>query len=414
MPLLQSNYTAALTEVLLPYIRDNFPKETILLDQMKRNAGVTRLNDEFIAPVRTSRHGGVAALANDGNNVVSSSGATTSRGTVTRKINTGAFDISHLAMKSSEGALAVKPALQFQAETLASDFARSINRQLYSDGVGVISQVLGSVSGTEFSVQRPNANLDDGRSIDWYGSVNGDIDPIKYFAPGQVIGIGTAGAADGTVSALTGTSVQLTGATASAADDAVYIEDGSGGAAGTSEIQGIRLALNSQTGANTYAGLARSVQGWAPQFGSALEALTLDRMEQSYISATEYARKSDKFIILVNKTLYRKYGAILTSMRRTVNEADLLGGWKGLEFAAGGNVVGVFIDFEVPDGEVLTINLDTWTMCQVSDLDWLDGPAMSSLHRLQNTLTYQSVMVWYSNVLCLAPGANGRETRKTA
>ena len=412
--LLQSNYVAALTEVLLPYIRDNFPKETILLDQVKRNAGVTRLNDEFIAPVRTSRHGGVAALANDGNNIVSSSGATTSRGTVSRKINTGAFDISHLAMKSSEGDLAVKSALQFQGETLTGDFARSINRQLYSDGVGVISEVLGSVNGTEFSVARPTASLDDGRSIDWYGSINGDIDPIKYFAPNQVIGIGTGGAADGTVSATTGTSVQLTGGAASAANDAVYIEDGSGAAAGTQEIQGVRLALSSTTGTSTYAGLARSTTGWTPQFGSALEAMTLDRLEQDYINATEYARKSDKFIILVNKTLYRKYGAILTSMRRTVNEADLLGGWKGLEFAAGGNIVGVFLDFDVPDGEVLTINMDTWTMCQVSDLDWLDGPSMGSLHRLQNTLTYQAVMVWYSNVLCLAPGANSRSTRKTA
>src|SRR3990167_4451386 len=99
MPSLLSNYTAALTEVLLPYIRDNYPKETILLDQTKRNAGVTRINDEFIAPIRTSRHGGVANLANDGNNIISSNVVTTSRGTVTRKILTGAFDISHLAMK---------------------------------------------------------------------------------------------------------------------------------------------------------------------------------------------------------------------------------------------------------------------------------------------------------------------------
>lgn len=412
--MLQSAYAAALTEVLLPYIRDNFPKETIMLDQMKRNAGVTRLNDEFIAPVRTGRHPGVAALANDGNNIVSSNGATFGRGTVTRKINTGAFDISHLTMKSSEGALAVKGALQEQAETLASDFGRSLNRQVIHDGVGVVSQVLGSVSGTEASLLRPNANLDDGRSIDWYGSINGDVAPDKYLAAGQIVGIGTGGAATGTISSLTGTSIRFTGTLTTAADDSVYIGDGSGQNYGTSEIQGVRLALSSTTGTSLYASLPRTTIGWAPQFGSAAEALTLDRMEQTYINATEYARKSDKFVILVNKTLYRKYGAILTSMRRTVNEADLLGGWKGLEFAAGGNIVGVFLDFDIPDGEVMTVNMDTWTMCQVSDLDWLDGPAMSSLHRLQNTLTYQAVMVWYSNVLCLAPGANGRETRKSS
>src|SRR3990167_3050991 len=108
MPLLLSNYTAALKEVVLPYIRDNFPKDKILVDQMKRNAGVTRFNDEFIAPVRTSRHGGVANLADDGNNVISSSGASYSRGTVSVKTVTGAFDISKLAMdatKTSKGAV---------------------------------------------------------------------------------------------------------------------------------------------------------------------------------------------------------------------------------------------------------------------------------------------------------------------
>src|SRR3972149_2400839 len=137
MALLLTNYTSALKEILLPYIRNNFPKQTILLDQMKRNAGVNRINDEFVAPIYSGRHGGVATVAN---------------------------------------------ALTAQTQTLAEDYARQVNRQLYSDGVGVVSEVLGSVSGTEFSVTRPTASLDDGRSIDWYGSVNGDIDPLKYIA----------------------------------------------------------------------------------------------------------------------------------------------------------------------------------------------------------------------------------------
>ena len=50
----------------------------------------------------------------------------------------------------------------------------------------------------------------------------------------------------------------------------------------------------------------------------------------------------DRYAIFVNKTLYKKYGDILTSLRRTVNETDLLGGWTGLEFAAGAGRVGVF------------------------------------------------------------------------
>ena len=117
----------------------------------------------------------------------------------------------------------------------------------------------------------------------------------------------------------------------------------------------------------------------------------------------------------MNITPYRKYGALLTAMRQVVNEADLLGGFKGLSFAAGGNqVVGVFLDYEVPDGEVLCLNLDTWTICQVDDLSWVSGADGEPLLRISQTITYEAALVWFTNMMCLAPGANGRDTRKTA
>jgi hypothetical protein len=412
--MLLSDYSSALKEMLLPFIQDNMPKKTILLDNFKRNAGVNLINDEFIAPIYSSRHGGVAALANDGVNVVSSGGRDTTRGTIVPKRISGAFEISDMVMKASEGQLAVESALTAQTNTILKDYSRQVNRMLYSDGVGVVSQVAGSVATSIASLMAPDANLDDGRSIDWYGTINGDIAPNKYLTIDQVVGLGTAGAAFGTITAVSGTSITLTsGAPAIAANDSIFILDGSHTAAGTNEIQGIRAALSSSTGTSQYAGVARSTVGWTPAFGSASEALTLQRMYSSYLSGQEYADSSDKYIILVNKSLYQKYGDLLTSMRRTVNETDLIGGWKGLEFAAGGGVVGVFLDFDVPDGEVLTINLDTWTICQVGDMNWLSGGNGEPLLRMASTITYQAVMIWYVNAFCLAPAANGRETRKT-
>lgn len=412
-----SAYTAALREVLLPYIRDNFPKDKILVDQMKRNAGVTFINDEFIAPVRTSRHGGVAFLADDGNTLVQSNGAAFSRGTVSVKILTGAFDISKLTMEATESSKgAVKSALQEQAETLSSDFGRTVNRTLYGDQSGIVSKVRatgGSVGAGTLAVEAIDANIDDGRALDYYGTINGDISPTKYFAPSQIIGVGTNAADLGTITSVTGTSLVVTGDPAIVANDAVMLVDGSGGGGGTSEFTGIKNALSSSTGASTYAGLARNTIGWAPAFGSASEALTLGRMEDSYLSAREYGRAGDTYVILVNKTLFKKYGDILTAMRRTVDKADLLGGFKGLEFAAGDGNVGVFLDYDVPDGAVLILNLDTWTICQVGDLKWDDDPSTGGMLRLANTLTYQAVMHWFANVICLAPGANGHETRKT-
>ena len=411
--------TALLRDMLLPYVRDNLPKQTILMDQLKRNAGVTPMNDEFLAAIWTSRHGGIANLADDGNSVINARGRTSSRGTVAVESVTASFRLSKLSMDSSRtGQMSIENVLTAQAKSLMSDTARHINRQMYNDGVGAVSQVRGtggSVGTGTIAVEYMNSSLDDGRSIDWYGTINNDISPTKYFAVDQIIGVGTGGAADGTVASVTGTSIVSGAPTAivTAANDTVYIQDGDGEGAGTSEILGVRIALSSTTGTSTYAGLARTTFGWLPSFGSASEAVSLDRMYERYLRAHELAAMGDKYIFVMNITPYRKYGALLTAMRQSVNEAELLGGWKGLSFAAGAGVVGVFLDYEVPDGEVLCLNLDTWTITQVNDLEWVSGADQGSLERIQQTLTYEAVLAWFMNLMCLAPGANGRDTRKT-
>lgn len=427
MAFLLADVSNALHNILLPYVRDNFPTQTILLDQMKRNSGVTFLNNKFYAPLRSTRHGGVTNLANDGNLTVSGTAGLT-QASVSTKILTGAFDISKLAIdatKSSQSA--VTAALTFQAKALASDFARSANRQFYGDGSGAIGEEQGSLSSTTFSMTNPgtSSGTNDGRIFDRYGTgiVNGDINPVKYLAPSMIVTAGSGVSALGTISSVAsnGTlgTVTLTAALPSQyasanAPQPIYLVDGSGGGAGTMEATGIKNALSSTSGTATYAGVARSTTGWQPQFGSESESLTLTRMEQYYLSAREYSQVGDKYAIFVNKTLYRKYGDILTSMRRTVDTADLLGGWTGLQFAAGAGDVGVFLDYDVPDGEVIIMNMDSWTICQVSDLGWLEDPNGGSLLRLANKIQYQAEMAWFFELICLAPAANGHMTQKTA
>lgn len=413
MAILLNNVSNALEKVIQPFIQDNFNKMTPLLDQIKKHSDVEFFNDNFYAPVRTSRHSGLVNLANDGSTLRSGS-SSIGQASVGVKILTGTFDISKLtldATKNRKGA--VENQLTFQARTLLDDFSKDVNRQYYSDGVGVLAQVASSVGAGTLTVAIPDSNLDDGRSIDWYGTVNGDISPVKYLHVGMAIGIGTAGADVGTISSINGNTVVVTGAPAIVANDTVYKVDGDEAGAGTAEIQGIRLALSSTTGTATYAGVARSTHGWAPQLGTTSEALTLSAMEDKYISATEFAQSGDRYAIFVNKSLYKKYGDILTALRRTVNETTLLGGWSGLEFQVGNGKVGVFLDFDVPDGEVEIINLDTWTVCEVSPMQWLEGPDGKPMIRRRDAITYQATMVWFTNLLCRAPGANGRLTQKT-
>lgn len=405
-----------LQKVILPYVRDNLPTETIFMDKLKKNARVEFMNNKFYQTVRTGRHSGVGNLANDDNQTVSGK-STTSQANVSVKTLYGNFDISQLAIEVSRSKRgAVRNELEAQAMDLTTDFARSINRQFFSDGYGVLAQVRntgGSVSGTEAAVELPDSNIDDGRISDVYGTVNGDIDPMKYFVAGQHVGVGTAGAIHGTVAAVTGTSVQFTGTLSIAAGDALYLVDKDGEGAGTSEIQGARLALSSSTGTSTYAGLARNTASWTPQFGSTSEALTLKRLEDKYIAAQEYSSRNDTFLIFVNKSLYAKYGDLLQAMRRSVNTLDLGGGWQGLSFQAGRGPVAVVLDYDVPDGEVIGINMDTWTICQTSDMNWLGGHGKANMLPIANKITYQATMVWFANLLCHKPAANFRLTQKT-
>lgn len=413
MAILISNVSNALQKVIQPYIQDNYNKLTPLLDQIKKQADVEFFNNNFYAPIRTSRHSGIVALANDGS-TLRTGAASIGQANVGVRTMTGTFDISKLVMAATKNRKgAVENQLTFQAKTLLNDFSKDINRQYYSDGVGVLSQVASSVGAGTLSVTAPDSNLDDGNSIDWYGTVNGDISPTKYLQVGMAIAIGTAGADVGTITSINNNTVVVTGAPVIAANDTIYKVDGDEAGAGTSEIQGIRAALSSTTGTSLYAGVARSTTGWTPQLGTVSEQLTLSKMEDIYVAATEFADAGDQYAIFVNKSLYTRYGNILTSLRREVNKTDLLGGWKGLAFTAGLNDVGVFLDYEVPDGEVEIINLTKWTSCEVEPMSWLEGPE-GGLIRRRDAITYQATMVWFTNLLCRAPGANGRLTQKTA
>lgn len=413
-----SNYTAAFKQVIQPYIQDNVPSQTKLLKVLKRNDSVEFFNNNFFFAVRTNRHGGVVNLANPTAKLVTGYAPTT-QGTVSPKYVTATFDLSDVVMKASEGKVgAVESAMDFQMRSLTADFSKSLNRQYFSDGVGIVAQA-GSVGAGTLSVTYPGGTAPDDTRGDisgWFGPINYDIKPTKYFADGQIIGVGTAAADLGTITSggvsggsAVGTLV-VTGAPAIVALDSVYIVDGDGNAAGTSEIQGIRAALSVGT-ATTYAGISTSTDVWAPQYmGTAANAaLTIADMDTIYTSAYEYAQAGDRYAWFVNKSLYAKYGELLTALRRTVNKTELVSGWSGLAYEAGMGEVGVYLDYDCPDGEAILLNLDTWTVCQVADM----GFVQDNLLRRSDYITFQKVFSWYTNLACRCPAANGRMLRRT-
>lgn len=410
------DFDSAFQKVIQPYIQDNVPKQTKFLQVMKKNDSVTQFNNNFYFAVRSNRHGGVVNLANDKAKLRTGSAPTT-QGTVGQKTLTATFDISDVVKKASQGdKLAVESAMDFQMRTIKSDFAKSVNRQYFSDGVGILAQA-GSVGAGTLSVTYPGGTAPDDTRGDisgWFGPINYDIKPTKYFTVGQAIGIGTAAADVGTITAITGGSaigtLVVTGAPAIVANDSVYLVDGDENAAGTSEIQGFRAAISVGT-ATTYAGISTGLDIWSPQYmGTASNAaLTINDMDTIYMSAVEYAEDGDKYAWFMNKSLYAKYGELLTALRRTVDTTELVSGWSGLSYQAGQGNVGVYLDFDCPDGEAILVNLDTWTVCQVADMGFVEDNFL----RRSDYITFQKVFSWYTNLACRCPAANGRLLRRT-
>ncbi len=413
-----SDYNAALRQVIQPYIQDNVPKQTKLLSVLKKNDDVQFFNNNFYFAVRTNRHGGVVNLANE-NAKLRTGSAPTSQGTVSPKLVTATFDIGDVVMKASANDKgAVEQAMTFQMKSLKNDFSKQVNRQYFSDGVGVVAQVAntsGSVGAGTLAIVYPDTNLDDARGdfAGWYGAINYDIKPTKYLSTSMAVGIGTAAADVGTITSVLGGTAQgtlvVTGAPAINNSDAVYVVDGDENAAGTAEIQGLRAGLS--VGTANYAGLARALDIWSPQYmGTASNAaLTIADMDTIYAAAYEYASEGDRYAWFMNKSLYTKYGELLTALRRTVNKVELTSGWSGLAFEAGMGEVGVYLDFDAPDGEAILVNLDTWTVCQVADMGFVED----NMLRRADYITFQKVFSWYTNLACRCPAANGRMLRRT-
>lgn len=402
MPVGISDVSNALKKVILPYVQDNFPKQTILLDQVRKNSGTQFLNNNFYVPLRTSRHSGVVNLASDTGSLRNGY-ASIGQAYAAVKTITGAFEISELAIAASkDNKGAVEPMLQFQADSLMTDFSRSVNRQFMGDGSGVIAKInysgTAGTTGTAIPVVSVNP-------------VNGDISATKYIAPGMVLEMGTA---VGTVSSVTGSgTVGTVNLTASlpygSADTNIYMLDGDLNAA--SETQGLELIIG--TG-GTFQNLARATTPqWEGQVGTvAGGTLTMSDVTRNLVKAQEFSMTGDRYAIFANQTPYNAYADLLVSYRRYNDAKDFFGGWKGLTVSAGnGGDFGLFLDYDTTDGRIMGVNLDSLTVAEVAPMGWIDDPTSGQpLLRRIDKLTFQAVMRWYVQFMGLNPASNFKLT----
>lgn len=384
-----TNISNVLQKVIAPAIQEVLPKETIWYDMLKVNSGVTAMaNNTFYLSIRSGRHSGIAAIA-EGATLPSGKPAF-SQANVSAKWLFGTFDITDQVIESAKGSPgSLVNYLMEQTKALKTDFGRELNRMFWGDGTGYLAKVASGDATTGTTL-----------TLDPVTAVNTDISATKYLAAGMKIYVN--GDTDTIASVDSATQVTLTTGFTRVAGEYVQHADGDGAVAvEPMGADGLIVSTGSVQGI--------TVNNWwkAAQVESTSEALSEAKMIAAYLKAKEYG---DPRFIFMNQSLWKKYGTLLTSLKKTADLKEVLsGGWKGLEFM-GGNA-SVVLDYDTPDGKVFFIDPDSLTIAQLTPISFIDRG--EGVLRRVDYAAWQGVLRWYGNLCIKNMAANAKLTAKT-
>lgn len=384
-----SNVSNVLQKIIAPAIEQVLPMKTIWYDMLQKNKGVTSMaNNTFYVTIRSGRHSGIAAIAEGA--TLPSGKPKYDQANVSAKWLFGTFDITDQVLESAKSAPgSLVNYLTQQTSDLKDDFAKELNRIFFGDGTGALALANANATSATLTV-KPVLN------------VNGDIPGTEYLAAGQKILVDTDVAT--ILSVDSDTQVTLTAPITYAVNDVITKADGDGAAA--QEPMGVNGML-AATG--TLQGIDRGANPWwQPAYIDATsEALGLNKMETAWAKCLKYG--NPKYVFM-NTTLWKKYGNLLESFKRTANMKEILsGGWSGLEFMGGAGVV--LLDTDCPDGEVLFIDPSTITIAQLTPISWVDRG--DGILRRVDYAAWQGVLRWYGNLAALNLRPNAKLTTKT-
>lgn len=386
-----TNISNILKKVIAPAIEDVLPKKTIFYDMLQKNRGVTPMgNNTFYITLRTGRHSGIAAIA-EGATLPSGKPAY-SQANVSAKYVFGTFDITDQVLESAKSNVgALVNYMTQQTQDLKDDFAKELNRIFFGDGAEKIALANASTTSATLTV-KPVL------------SVNTDIPGTEYLAAGQKILVDSDVATVQSVDS--DTQVTLTGSITYATNDVIKKADGDGAAA--DEPMGLDGIIDDGVGTPTLQGITRSSSPWYCSYVERTsEALSLSKMETAYAKALKYGNPK---IVLMNTTLWKKYGNLLESYKRTANMKEILSaGWAGLEFMGGQATV--VMDTDCPDGKVFFVDPTSITIAQLTPISWIDRG--DGVLRRVDYAAWQGVLRWYGNLAAINPRANSKLEAKT-
>lgn len=384
-----------LTKVIHPVLQRLMSKKVIFLDQIKKNVRTTIANNNIYISAASQYHSGFYFVAEGTQPKVG-------RGTYIQPYAPLKYGFLTFGFTDQALTLAAKQGKQAIAGTFDSEFsigtitaAKQLNRIFHGAGTGKLCLANGAGSSTTALV------------VDGCPAEGGTGRSTKYLAPGQHINIGTTEAEIASVDSDTG--VTLAAAKSWSDNDVITLLN-------DDEPMGLAGHIDDGDNVSTYQNLARaSYPMLKAQVDDTAEALTEADMIDVVIKAMEFG--DGPSVGLMNQVLFKKYGALLLSMKRTTDLKPVLnGGWMGLELNVGKNIP-IVCDYDTWDGYVQFPNFKNLTIAEASDMwEWMGAYEHGGVLRRSpdGRTDWEGTQKWYCNLVGLQVNDMARLSGKTA
>jgi len=387
-----TDLSALLKKIIKPQVVPQLRRESILYDQVKKNVGVTIMNNNIYIAARSGRHSGIYSVAEGTAPYTGKAKYIQPVAPVRYSFGTVEFSDQALSAADKVGPKAIAAILATEIMALKDDFRMDINRTLHGAGTGKLCLANNAASpGTALVVD---------------GNPNGG-DATEYLADGMYIDIGdTLAVLITTVDSAT----TVTIASSTWENDDVITK------ASDAEAMGISGIIDDGDNVATIQGLARgSYPILKANVEDTAESLTESDMITMYLRAKKNGFSAKTGAILMGETMYKAYGTLLTSMKRSNTPHPVLGGgWSGLDFMDG---VPVIFDPDTWTGVVQFVHLPSLTIGEMSTpMEWLEADAHGGVltRSASNRTVWEGTLKYYYNLVGLRFNSQSRLSNKTA
>ena len=447
-----TGFNEVLKEFYLGPVREQLNSDTILMQRLQRDTESVS-GRQIRIPVHVARNEGIGAVAEGG--LLPDPGAQAYKElTFKVKYHYGRILLTGpVIFASADDKGSFIRALDSEVKGLVDDLKHDVNRQMFSDGSGIIATVDGGSSGSAATTE----------IFHNYGDFHGEGENLKHIRPGQLYAsidvssgelddhdlevssvdvaskvvtftntISGAGLDDGCnaiVRRTTGTGIAAAAWSATnGAPHTSYVKELMGllGICHGSPVYSAGSAyaktdfipstawtvLDPDTPGTlaTYAGLQNLTHDlWEPQSVTAETGTStkvaglpdLTEMQTLLDLMMEFGQSKPSLILTTYKQRQNYFDQLKTN-KRYVNTLELDGGWTALEF----NGIPLVADKDCIPGTMFMLDEDQLALFQENDLSWMDRDG-NMFHRLQDKDAFQATMFKYYEMGCYRRNGQG-------